>query len=126
MSHVRKKTLIQREDLRKIKMFRFEKMKSPLLSLSFSLSSPVQRKKYNLYRGSALSLYGALYDVRPIYHRRNLYSNALSISIIGEELLGAHTMAKRLLCSPLPSLNIEKVLRNVCNHAVNVDFIKTI
>lgn len=70
--------------LRKIKTSRFEKKKKE------SRISGLREKKAdsNLYRGPALSLCGALSDQSTT--ERNLYSNALSISIIGEELSGTH------------------------------------
>lgn len=84
-----------------------------------------KKADHNLYRGIALSLYGALYDIQDQSTiRRNLYSNALSISIIGEELPRAHTMAKRLLYPPRSRIYGES-LENVYR-SVNVGYIRNL
>lgn len=55
--------------------------------------------------------------------RRNLYSNALSISIIGEELPRAHNGETIALSAK--SLDLQGVLRNVCRSA-NADSIRNL
>lgn len=87
------------------------------------MGSRISEKKAdsNLYRGPALSLYEALSDQSTI--ERNLYSNALSISIIGEELSGTHNGETIALSATFSDLQRD-IHACICVCAVNIEYLR--